>query len=588
MATRDLSPNALSAHPRADAWCGWTLCATLFATALVFSFRLTSFLHAKEAVLHLGLLLVGLGWTARRDWTVFAGYRPLWFGLAVVAILWLVAVEPAVRPLALEELERVIALLLFGSLSIGLCARPVWRQRVRWALVLSAGAVALLGLAQYAGMLGWLLPRFPEYTQPVYSVMGNQDLFGGYLAMAAPLAGVLFLRTAPAPRSGRAVFGWAALFAVLLAGLVVSESRSAWLAAAVGLALVVPFSAGRRRTALFAALMLCVFLAVTVAATWERTSVRLFDTFSPEDVGGNARLWFWAGTWRMIEAAPWMGVGPGNYAYWSPLFLGRALLAHGPGMFHNEQHTLHAHSEPLELLAETGVAGALFLCWMLFRLVRRRGPEWPALAALLVFACFNAALHSAPHALAGLVLAGMLLMREAPAAPKAGRAAAAAVVASCIVIPAVFAAIVLVPSYLLCAAEDAHVRGEDPRALYRRVFHWGWPDARAREEYGMALLEAEQPEAAYGAFLRARDGLDTGRLYLNLAQTASALEDDEMAARWAVACLMRWPWHREAWQFAAPQSGAPLPPGWAKALRRWRPAAFTASESQAASPPGGR
>src|SRR5204863_422971 len=129
-----------------------------------------------------------------------------------------------VRSDALIELARMATLLLAGALAYDLLAHEFWRDRITDAIVASAVVVAALALLQYAGWASYLFPVFPTYTQAMYSVFGNQDLLGGYMAIAVPLALARFIHR---PR-----VIWAAATLAMVVTLVVSGCRSAWLAAA--------------------------------------------------------------------------------------------------------------------------------------------------------------------------------------------------------------------------------------------------------------------------------------------------------------------------------------------------------------------
>lgn len=324
---------------------GAVVCLTLLGVVLVYSFRLTSFLLAKEATLVLGLSGVAVAALShqafpRRGLRAFA---PLWALLGASAVFRLALARCHVPSDAVVELVRWASLLLFGAYAYDILQNEEWRRRLRAAIGVSATMAALLGLVQYLNLAPSLFPSFGEQTQRMYSVFGNQDLLGGYLAMAVPILVHGFLAGSP-----RSAFASLMALAVVLSGLLLSGSRTAWLAAAVGVLVVVLLGVkSRRRIVALGAVVAGVLLAVVLLAP-ESTTQRLLITLTEQDVGGRARLWFWEGTLRMIWANPWAGVGPGNYAYWSPQYLGEVLHAPGgEGHYHNLIHTLHAHCEPL-------------------------------------------------------------------------------------------------------------------------------------------------------------------------------------------------------------------------------------------------
>ena len=530
-----------------DSWREAALYAVIVLGAIAYSFRLTSFLHAKEAVLHVGLVLCAVlaAIQGRTDCKRVSWLLPLALGLAWAGVSGVVVAQVKAR--VIEESIRYAALFALIAVNADLFADAQRRARITASVVISAVIVALLGLIQFFRVIPSLFPEFPGYDQRVYSVFGNQNLFGGYLAIAIPL-----LAAHIAADSRIRPLHYAAL-AVLSMGLILSESRTAWLATAAGVAVCIPWRGPRRKTTLYALAFMTLGLLCAAILTWPRPLERMSQTLREGDVGGRARLWFWDGAARMIRDHPIAGVGLGNYAYFSPWYQGEALRGpQGSRHYHNELHTVHAHSEALELLAETGFPGLLCGLWFLARLLRLRGRVWGGLAALLVFSCFNAALHSAPHALGGLLLAAVLFGKQAAAFPASPLALSRAPwrwrhVMLAAALAAGFWWTVYAPSRLLRAAEDVHVAGGDPRALYARAIAHPWPNAQAREEYGMALLDAGCADEAYAQLL-AREGLDTGRLYLLLGSAALRRSDNDAARLWLAASLDRWPANAAAWR----------------------------------------
>ena len=531
-----------------DSWREAALYAVIVLGAITYSFRLTSFLHAKEAVLHVGLVVCAVlaAIRGRTDCKRVSWLLPLALGLAWGAVSGLVVAQVKAR--VIEESIRYAALFALIAVNADLFADARRRARIMASLVISAVIVALLGLIQFFRVAPSLFPEFPGYDQRVYSVFGNQNLFGGYLAIAIPL-----LTAHIAADSRIRLLRYAAL-ALLAMGLVLSESRTAWLATVAGMAVCVLWRGPHRKTTLYALAFMTLGLLCAALLTWPRPLERISQTLREDDVGGRARLWFWDGALRMIRDHPIAGVGLGNYAYFSPWYQGEALRGpRGPRHYHNELHTVHAHSEALELLAETGSPGLLCGLWFLMSLLRFRGRAWSGLAALLVFSCFNAPLHSAPHTLAGLLLAAMLFGKQAAAFPAAPRALSCAPwrwghVLLAIALAAGFWWTVYAPSRLLRAAEDVHVAEGDPLALYARAIAHPWPNAQAHEEYGMALLDAGRADEAYTQLLKAREGLDTGRLYLLLGSAALQRSDKDAARLWLAASLDRWPANAAAWR----------------------------------------
>jgi O-antigen ligase len=558
-----------------DALRGWCLCLTIMASALLFSFSFVSFLHPKELAVAAGTVLVTLSLMLRHliyrheghNSPVLMGisvFLPLWAGLVTVVVVGLVLLPVQVPAHVAEEGLRLSSLLLLVTCSMDLLSQPGWRTRVVNALILSAVSVGLLGIGQYHGFLEVLFPVFEGYNQPVYSVFGNQDLFGGYLAMAVPFLCARLVRRPLQDKSGPSrlnMFTSTVFLGIILSGLLLSECRSAWLAAFVGAIVALPYGRFHKgRLGLVAATVVFIGL-LTVVPRWSQFTDRVMGTFGSEDVGGSARLWFWDGTLHLIRVHPWTGVGLGNYAYWSPRYLGEALVAPGgEAHYHNELHTMHAHCEVLEWQAETGVLGLVFMVWMIVRVSRRvitkcgiraNQATLGALITLIIFALFNAAFHSAPHALTALILVALLLATPDKGTLRTGsyehvHNVSAAVLALFIGFGLWWT--VLTPSRLLCTAEATYLKGDDALPGFERLFDHGWPYAAAREKYGLALLDAGQNKAAREQFALALKGMDTGGLYLSLGMLAYEEKDLHQARRYFQACLNRWPANNTAFQ----------------------------------------
>lgn len=533
-------PHTAPGWPPGAAWRARWVCAGLFLATVAYSFQFVSFNHAKEIALAAALL--PLACTADRAATRrgLRAFLPLLLGLALCAALSLPRAH--VAPLAVEAFGRAALPLLFVVLTWDVYAEGRSRAQVLLALQAAAVAVALLGVLQYAGWIGAILPAFPGYTQPIYSVFGNQDLLGGYLAPALPLLFWTATR-ATGPARLAATIG---VFPVA-AALVLSGSRSAWLAALTGVAVlaIAAHADGGADRARWSRVALAAAAGLLLAAAWSwpHPARRVAETFGGNDVGGPARLWFWDGALRMWADAPVLGHGLGQFPYWSPRYQGEALAAPGgESHYRNTLHTTDAHSEPLEWLAETGVLGVLFGLWMLARLARRRDPAiMAALAALLVFACLNSAFRHLPHALAGCVLAACLLA-DRPGASGARRGHfPIGAIAAVLALAALRAHTVWIPSALLATAEDRHLSGRDAGAAYARLHTWPWPCAAGHEAHAMLLLEQGDAARALDQARLALDGLDTGRAHRLLGDAAAAAGDRETACTAYLEALFRWP-----------------------------------------------
>jgi len=224
----------------------------------------------------------------------------------------------------------------------------------------------------YAGYLGLLLP-----VAVSLAIWGWATLLRGHnlreVAGTTPptgISGAASRRLHPIERW----WGWAVRLApalffsaaslLIAAGLLASWSRGGWLGALAGVGVVIIFRS--RLAALLSGLALLLLLTALLLGSFrpdvipESVAARVQDIpaflgmtdvlsqpVTDENFAVIERLAHWVAALRMWEMAPWLGIGPGNYATVYPLVqLPRWEEALG-----------HAHNIYLNTLAETGLAG---------------------------------------------------------------------------------------------------------------------------------------------------------------------------------------------------------------------------------------
>ena len=522
---------------------GWALLSALVLTPLVFSYQTLTFDHPKLLVIATALVVLAvLGALSNRvPAEGFRAFAPAWGLLAWGCLVHVIALQATVPAYAIQALLYGAILLATGAYALELMGDELFRERVRAAIVVSAVIVSGLALLQYAGWVNWLFPVFDGYDQRAYSVFGNQDLLGAFAALGFVVA----LHTIAVARRA-----WLPLMAVvvLMAALLVSGSRSAWAAAAVGALVSVatrPIPAKR--------VFVLVAAAAVLMVVWTGWLPRASGTFGAEDTGWRARVLFWNAGARMAADYWLLGVGPGNFVFWSPTYQGLAIAE--PVLsepFSNTILTVYAHSDPLEIVAETGVIGALFALWMVARvMLRGRGPEWGGLATLLAFSVVNPLMSSPAHALAGVVLAAGLLSERygvvATSKPRDRRVEAWGMAGAAVCLLLFVSLAQVWPGHLVRRAEAV---GDE--AAWKSVAGYPWPQYAGYEEYGDYLMAQERHEAALMQYHRALRGRDTGHTQLMAGYAAEMTARPELAERHFRAAVWRWPYDARARQGVAP------------------------------------
>ncbi len=268
---------------------------------------------AAYAAIHT-VWLTPVPWLAQRDLT-------LWVQMAV--IFWVVLngiTSRAPRRLVLHTLVAV-ALIGVGVGCYQVFVEPGWR---------------LAGVARPGEQAGRATGSF-----------GLANSFAGLLLLLIPAAGARVLR--PATATVRVWWTWVGL--VLLAGLVFTLSRGAWLALAITL-IAAPLLALRlawsRRAWVVVSIVVILGAAGWLVGRWVPGASERVAQFLT-DGGERTRPFMWAGAWRLWLDAPVAGNGAGSY---NLLF-----ERHRAEGFRDEP--LWAHNEYLNLLADYGLLGAI-------------------------------------------------------------------------------------------------------------------------------------------------------------------------------------------------------------------------------------
>jgi O-antigen ligase len=374
---------------------------------------------------------------------------------------------------------------------LGLLATPVWlarsrssRDLVAMGFVLGTAVACLEALYQFFGQV----PFRPDGN------LGNANLLGAVIAMAAPLA------LARALRGGwMAPVMWAALV-VLASGLLVSTSRSGGLGALAGCLALAVF-AMRGRAAAAAAV-------IGVAAAG---AALLLILLSPlRELNGDpgpSRIHLWHDSMGMIAARPLTGWGEDA----TGLSFGRFLTADwSPGVTFDR-----LHSGPLDVLATQGLIGLVALGWVLLVLLRgawrhRRaeavGPLAAACIGYTAWVLFNfdwAPATGAFWLLAGTAWSGVRAA-ETESPPGAGRVVSAAAARwwqSALAVGMAAAAVwfgmmpVLADVWYSQGRADLAVKVDPLQARY----HWSWGQSLVAEGSPQRGVEELRRAAALGA-----------------------------------------------------------------------------------------
>ena len=214
-----------------------------------------------------------------------------------------------------------------------------------------------------------------------FGPLGQANVLGTFLAMLLPLA-VMELREARS-WAGRIVV--ANVLVLLALALLLTVSRSAWIAAGAGATVLVVGEARRTaRIRLLAAVgatiavALLALLVLQASPTWRHLDLRLGRTFSGQD--WRDRLAVWHDAPALVAERPVAGFGPDSFG----LIYGQVRTLEGPELIDK------AHSEVLQIAVTQGFIGvaAYLLLLVAFASAFWKSPRSPG--AVAVFASWVA------------------------------------------------------------------------------------------------------------------------------------------------------------------------------------------------------
>ena len=268
---------------------------------------------------------------------------PLLLFVGTTVVAWLVSPEPGIG------LPPIYKFWLFAI--ILLVANYFSKRRVGRAFqaLFAAGLVA----ASFA-LVQYLVPSLGSVEGRLTGFMGHwMTLSGGLmLVFLAMLAYLLFSATRQRPL-------WMLAVGFLGVTLLLTLTRSVWIASLAGLLVAAWLRFPTRKTVLVSG----SGILVLVACLPDSLHQRLTSIWDPAHPSNAARLEIWKTGVQMVQANPWFGVGPQRV---SKVFFD----------YHPDQEArqrggffwIHMHNNLLQFAAERGIPCALAWLWLIIRL----------------------------------------------------------------------------------------------------------------------------------------------------------------------------------------------------------------------------
>lgn len=501
------------------------------------------YLHVQTIVqLAAAALLLNVTWLL---WRYQRAQTVLSFPLLLAGLFWLLALALSwifsVNQLA--SLEEVLRLAMYMALTLSVYLGLRLQKQPEQATHLVLAGIVVLGCLVVA-MGWWLRPDGQALSGTFYR---TNDL-AGYLLLLVPLS--LHLGLQARHLRGR-LYYWLA-FAYLLAALVMTNSRSSWLAGGIAICLVLLLNRGVFRQRAFwlvfalGGLLASGLLLLNLELIWPRLQT-LLDLSIFKENAARWRMDLLLAAWDIFRDDPLVGTGPNTYAKVLPAYQQTA-----------GYYSINPHNYYLQTLAEVGVLGFLALGLWISQGLRRLLTQpnrfslgvLGALSASLIHIAFDIdwSVSAIPILFFVLLGVGLVPLEPSPAAGDGLDAADEGLPVSnpgqqrVTALVMAFTAVLLglIPLLNLASAQ-AYARGaqaleaQDPQAalsLLERARRLApWPSARHYYSLGRCWLALEEPDTAYQMALRAIEldvyngeyyGFASG-LLLQKNQTAEAL-----------------------------------------------------------------
>jgi O-antigen ligase len=255
-------------------------------------------------------------------------------------------------------LLKLYRFIFLGGLLFVAPIRDQYRKYIIVVFFLAAVAAGLTGIGQYFGFV-----QGDELRATGFSV--NPNFYAGIMAIACGSAiSVLLIYNSQFP-SKRWFFPLTIVVVVTASGVLLSQTRSMWVAIIV--AAVSTLYLYERRKAIILLCIIIFFFAVIILSnnTFRQRTTSVVTSFITQNTYSSTgnRIELWKGALIMFKESPLLGIGLGDFQKNAEQLISEKKLK-------QLSDTNHAHSIYLQVLATRGTVGFIVLIALLISLLR--------------------------------------------------------------------------------------------------------------------------------------------------------------------------------------------------------------------------
>ncbi len=255
--------------------------------------------------------------------------------------------------------------LFFAGLALGyflvisLVKTAIWLRRCVFALTFSSFFIAVVGIIEYFFgdfNVAWLdRSLFSAIRGNATATFTSPTALAQYLILLIPITFAMMILQI---KNKKRMLWSLPLLAALIACLVCTWSRGAWLALILAMAFFCLLS-GKLPRRIF------LFLAIIVVAVWrwlpKVLTGKLLEIFNLSMQSNADRIQIWRSSWQLLKSVWYSGIG------WSEDVFVRYYAQYGP---QDALSAPHAHQLYLQLTISIGVIGLLAFLYIILLLVR--------------------------------------------------------------------------------------------------------------------------------------------------------------------------------------------------------------------------